>query len=278
MATRGFASGGPWHDAAMRSPARSARRAAALRAGAAIALVLAPPPARAHVAPAVGDNNRYLKLTPLGDRLRLAYTVFYGDVPGAGLRQAIDADHDGAIDDTESQAFAHQLARDIAAALAITIDGAAQPVAWSEVVVGLGTPRVAAGAFSVDLVAWLCLPAPRGTHAVQLRDRFALDRPGETEVKVEDSPGVAIDASHIDGAVDEAHDYNLVGPSGALETEGLELRFTAGERAQVVSDAICRAPAQPRAVPTGLIAGGAAALVAAVAALGIRRRRQRRAG
>src|SRR6185369_12131192 len=35
--------------------------------------------AAAHVAPSVGDNNRYLKLTPLGDRVRLAYTVFYGD-------------------------------------------------------------------------------------------------------------------------------------------------------------------------------------------------------
>src|SRR5439155_4694815 len=77
--------------------------------------------ARAHVAPAVGDNNRYLKLTPLGDRVRLAYTVFYGEIPGAGLRGAIDVNHDGAIDDRESQAFGTRLAGEVAAALEITV-------------------------------------------------------------------------------------------------------------------------------------------------------------
>jgi hypothetical protein len=220
--------------------------------------------ADAHVAPAVGDNNRYLKITPLGDRVRLAYTVFYGEVPGAEMRRAIDANHDGAISDSESQAFGGTLAAEIAAAVVLTIDGAVRPVAWSQVVVGLGTPQVAAGAFSVDLVAWLCLAPPRGAHAVLLRDHYPLARPGETEVMVEGGPGVAIDATQIGGAVDEAHDYKLVGPSGALDTEGLALRFTAGDRAAVVSDAVCRGPT--RALSTGAIAGAAAATAVVLAA------------
>jgi hypothetical protein len=243
----------------------------------ALALVLAAVPAAAHVAPAIGDNNRYLKLTPLADRVRLAYTVFYGELPGAAMRRAIDTNHDGALDDAESQAFGGRIARDVAAALDVTIDGARQPVTWSQVVVGFGTPQVAAGAFSIDLVAWICLARPRGKHAVLLRDDFRLERPGETEVKVEDSPGVAIDATRIGGAEDEAHDYKLVGPSGALATDGLDLQFTAGDRAAVAADAVCRGPAAERAVPIGVIVGVAAvtAFVLAGVVTLARRRRQR---
>jgi hypothetical protein len=245
-----------------------------LAAGLAAALVS---PAAAHVAPAIGDNNRYLKLTPLGDRLRLAYTVFYGEVPGGGMRQAIDANHDGTIDDAEREAFGGQLARDVAAAVVLTIDGAPRPVAWSQVVVGLGTPKVAAGAFSVDLVAWLCLTTPRGKHAVLLRDHYPLARPGETEVVVEDSPGVAINATRIGGAEDEAHDYKLVGPSGALDTDGLELQFTAGDKAAVTGDAVCRGDAARLSLPAGVIVGAGAVVafvLAGVVAL-IQRRRRR---
>jgi len=232
----------------------------------AIVLGLAAAPAAAHVAPAIGDNNRYLKLTALGDRLRLAYTVFYGEVPGAALRRTMDRDHDGAIDDGDTQVFGERVARDIAAALVIAVDGVPQPVAWSEVVVGLGTPSATAGAFSIDLVAWLCLATPRGKHAVLLRDAYRLDRPGETEVKVEDSPGVTITATRIGGAEDEAHDYKLVGPSGALETEGLDLRFAADARAAITSDAVCRAPTHP-GLPTGAIIGAAAAIALVLAGL-----------
>jgi hypothetical protein len=244
-----------------------------------LAITLAAAHADAHVAPAVGDNNRYLKLTPLGDRIRLAYTVFYGEVPGATLRQTIDANHDGAIDDAESQLFGDRLSREVAAALDITIDGAHQPVAWSQVVVGLATPRTAAGAFSVDLVAWLCLASSRGKHAVLLRDDFKLARPGETEVKVEDSPGVTINASRIGGAEDEAHDYNLVGPSGALHTEGLDLQFTAGDKSVVAADATCGAAAPHRSLPAAVIVGAAAVtafVLAGIVALVMRRRGSRR--
>jgi len=238
-----------------------------------LAADLAPGIATAHVAAAVGDNNRYLKLTPLGDRIRLAYTVFYGEIPGAGLRRTIDANHDGTIDDAESQAFGGRLAGEIAAALAITVDGAARPVTWSQVVVGLGTPQTAAGAFSADLVAWLCLPSPRGKHRVLLRDSFPLDRPGETEVKVEDSPGVTITATRIDGAEDEANDYNLVGPSGALETDGLELEFSASDKAVVTADGVCTRGAPARGLSGGVIAGAAAAVAVALAgALAVTRR------
>jgi hypothetical protein len=241
-------------------------------------LALGPGQAAAHVAPAVGDNNRYIKLTPLGDRVRLSYTVFFGEIPGAGVRRTIDGNRDGSIDDAESQAFGTRLAAEIAAALEITVDAARNTVSWSQVVVGLGTPSTTAGSFSVDLVAWICVTPPRGKHIVVLRDHYAIARPGETEVKVEDSPGVTIHSTRIGGASWEDNDYKLIGPSGALETDGLELVFTAGDKAPVTADAVCRRPSPPRALPTAAIVGAAAVIglvLAGAVALVVRLRRRR---
>jgi len=235
--------------------------------------------AAAHVAPSASDNNRYLKLTPLGDRVRLAYTVFYGDVPGAELRRAIDTNHDGAIDDAESQAFAGRIAREVAAALDVTVDGAPQPVVWSEVIAGMGTPRTAAGNFSIDLVAPLCLAAPRGAHAIELRDRFELLRPGETEIRFEDSPGVTVDAARVGDDTFPGIDYKIIGPTPALagsgSDRGIELRFTAGQASVVASDAACRAAPPRRELPAGAIAGAAAVALILGGAAVIRARRAR---
>jgi hypothetical protein len=257
----------------MRSIAATARRIALPGVGAVLAAGLAglaglARPAAAHVAPSVGDNNRYLKLTPLGDRVRLAYTVFYGEVPGAELRRAIDANHDGAIDDTESQAFGGRIADELAAALELTVDGARRPVTWSQVVVGMGTPRTAGGTFSIDLVASICLTPPRGPHAIELRDRFQLAHPGETEIRFEDSPGVTIDHARVGDDGDPGIDYKIIGPTPVLgdagPAGGIALAFTAGPRAVVASDAACARPAPPGA-PTGVIIGAAAAALAILA-------------
>ena len=216
-----------------------------------------------HVAPAVQDNNRYLRLTPLGDRVRLAYTVFYGEVPGASMRPSLDTNHDGKVDDAEAHAFGAQLATQIATALAVEVDGTAVPVHWSEIDVGMGTPAVAAGAFSVDLVTYLCLARPRGAHHVRIRDRFVLARPGETEVKIEDSPGVTISRAHVGAANDPTYDFRFAGPGGPIADDGLDLAFVAGDDSVVADDGLCPAPPSPRR-------GGAVVVVACVVgALGL---------
>lgn len=208
-----------------------------------VVVTLAVAPAAAHVAPSVDDNNRYLKLTPLGDRVRLAYTVFFGDVPGAGERRSIDANHDGQIDDGEAHAFGEKLAAQVAAQLDVEVDRHAQPIKWAIVDVGMGTPTVNAGSFSVDLVAWICLPTVRGTHRVTLRDHFQIPHAGETEVKVEDSPGVTIDSAHVGPADDPGYDFRFVGLGGPLADDGLVLAFTAGDKSTVTADGACTAAA-----------------------------------
>src|SRR5262245_3384278 len=110
----------------------------------------------AHVAPSVDDNNRYLKVTPLRDGLRLAYTVFFGEIPGASERRTIDANRDGRIDEAEAQRFADNLGAQVAAAVDVEIDGVGRRIRWDVVSAGMGSDAVTAGSFSVDLVAFVC--------------------------------------------------------------------------------------------------------------------------
>lgn len=218
--------------------------------------------ANAHVAPSVDDNNRYLKLTPLGDRVRIAYTVFFGEVPGATERRTIDTNRDGQISEAEGHTFGLRIAAEVASALELEVDAKVEPVTWAVVDVGLGTPEVGAGAFSVDLVAYACFAAPRGRHHVVVRDRFRIPRPGETEARVEDSPGVAIVNAHVGTANDPSHDFRFAGPGGPLADDGLDLTFDAGPDAAVTPDATCGA--RPRSSGTSRvwwIAGAAIVLV-----------------
>lgn len=231
-----------------------------------LAVTLATGTANAHVAPSVDDNNRYIKVTPAADRVRLAYTVFFGEVPGAQTRPSIDANHDGQISEAEGQAFGVKLAGEVGASLELTIDGTTQPVTWSTVAVGLGAPQVAAGSFSIDMIAWACLPSARGKHTLLLRDRFRVPRPGETEIKVEDGPGIAIGHTHVGAAADPGHDYRFAGPGGPLMDDGLDLAFTAGDAAPLTSDGTCTGAATgTRGVGKPLVIGIALALSALLA-------------
>jgi len=242
-----------------------------------LAITLAAVQASAHVAPSIDDNNRYIKLTPLGDRVRLAYTVFFGEVPGAQTRPSIDANRDGAISEREAHDFGTKVAAEVAAALDVTVDRVQTKLAWAEVIVGMGSPSVKAGSFSVDMVAYLCLEMPVGRHTVQLRDRFRLLRPGETEVKIEDSPGVKIEHARVGTANDPGHSYRFVGPGGPLADDGVDLAFEATDKAPVTGPACSAVAVSPkRDLPTHLVVGSAALLGFILAAIVVLVRRRRR--
>ncbi len=241
-----------------------------------LAVTLVATAARAHVAPSVDDNNRYIKVTPAGDQVRIAYTVFFGEVPGAQTRPSIDADHDGQISDPEGQAFGDKLGGEVRASLELTVDGSTLPVTWTTVAVGIGSPQVAAGSFSVDLVAWACLPSVRGAHTLQLRDRFRVPHPGETELKVEDSPGVAITRTRIGAIGDPGHDYRFAGPGGPLMDDGLDLAFTASDTAPLAGHGCAAAPAGKKPVPKNLVISVAIALAAVLAGVLVIVQRKRR--
>ena len=248
-----------------------------MRRGLVVAITLVASSVAAHVAPSVDDNNRYLKLTPQKDRVRLAYTVFFGENPGARMRPGLDTDRDGTISDPEAQTFGDTIGREVAAALDVTVDGTQTKVAWSQIVVGMGSSGVRAGSFSVDLIAYFCLPHLGGRHTLQLRDRYRLVRPGETEVKIEDIPGVVIQTGRVGPANDPSHDYRFVGPGGPLADDGIDLAFDATAEAPV-GGAPCDVTAadkhQNRDRPWRAIVIGAGALLAVAIGVVVWRRRK----
>ncbi|HKE14776.1 MAG TPA: hypothetical protein VKB80_07940 [Kofleriaceae bacterium] len=255
-------------------------RAVCLVAGAAAGAAAA----SAHVAPSDRENNRYLLVAPLGDRVRVAYTVYMGQEPGRKARARMDANRDGRIGEREAQDFGDQLAAQVAPRLSLEVDGRPIAVSWQDVDVGLGQPVTDAGAFAVDLVAWICLERPRErlAHRVRLRDGFHLPDPGESELHAEESPGVRITHSTLGPIRSSAvHlDYRWMGGPGLAETDGYRLEFTVDPAVATFAGSECIGggeAAPPGRVPRGLVAAAAAAGAAVVAAaLWLARRRRGR--
>lgn len=198
--------------------------------------------AHGHVAPSTSTNNRYIKLTPMGDRVRLAYTVYMGEVPGAQARPRMDANKDGTLDEKEADAYGQQVAAAVQGALLITLDGVAQKVRWEQVHVGLGTPVTSAGAFSIDLVAWFCVakPSKPSTHRFELRDQFRIPKPGEMELRVDESPGVKVIESRV-GEVEKKPQlqYTWSKSPRALAETPFKLGFEVTTAAVFAPDKIC---------------------------------------
>jgi hypothetical protein len=224
--------------------------------------------ANAHVSPSVDDNNRYLKVTPQADRVRVAYTVFFGEVPGAKLRPSLDTNRDGSISDGEAQAYGDRIAADVLAAMEIAVDGKQQRFGWKTVSVGLGSPTVNAGSFSVDMIAYLCLAHARGRHTVRITDRYRVPKPGETEVRVEDGLGIRVERAAIGDASALNNDFKLVGPGGPLSDDGLDIAFDASDKAPLGGEGCVAAVAAPTEKRSyfwiGVIAGVALAVLIAI--------------
>ncbi len=240
-----------------------------------LAITFATATASAHVGPSKDDNNRYLKLTPQTDRVRLAYTVFFGEVPGSRTRPSIDTDHDGTISEREAQAFGDKLADEVAASLDLNLDKTQLKIVWEQIVVGMGSAQVhGGGAFSVDLVAQVCL-APGATHAVILRDRFKLLNPGETEVKLEDTHGIKVVTAKIGASTERT--IKFVGPGGPLADDGVQLTFEVTDQAAPATSACATAAAgSPKGLPTVLVVGVAALVAFALAVIVTLLRRRKR--
>lgn len=217
------------------------------------AALLAASPAAAHVAAAVDDNNRYVKASLLGDQVRLAYTIFFGERPGAILRHTLDANRDGIISTPEAQAFGRRLGDEVVQELEVSLDGLPLALRWSAVEVGLGEPATSAGSFAVDLVAWLCASGPPGPRLLTVRDRYPLALPGETGLRVEDAPGIVLESAHL-GRDEIGYDATRRNVASAFSAEGWRVRYQVRPDAARGARANCVAPRRrDTAVPTVLI-------------------------
>ena len=197
------------------------------------------------------------------DRIRLAYTVYIGERPGADARKRMDVNRDGTLSQAEAEAYGDELADAVAPALDITIDGVRHELNWAERHVGLGMPTTRAGSFSIDLIAWIC-GADTGQHRAVIFDRYRVPLPGETEVKVQKSPGIEITRSNF-GRDQRGSQLEMkwTGNDGPMASFGLYLDYSvdgkqAGEPPgdhcrQRESDAVSTTPGRNWPVLIGLI-------------------------
>ena len=227
--------------------------------------------AMAHVAPSVRENNRYLKLTVFGDQVRLAYIVYMGEIPGQRARVRLDKDRDGALSDAEANVFAAEMAARVQSSLTVDVDGKRVPVQFDTPTIGLGTPSVSGGAFSVDLVAWLCTGAPAESRTLTLVDKLNLPNPGETELRAEASPGLTLRAGKLQGRT--GFEFSWSEHTRALEG-GYALTYSAGADASL-GQGNCKPADESGGLHWGLYVGGVGVLAALIATfVALRRRRQ----
>lgn len=231
-------------------------------------MALASRTAIGHVAPAVKENNRYIKVTVFPDRVRVAYVIYYGEIPGQRARQEIDRNGDDLISESETEALAAVWMRRVERATSVTLGGQGTDLHWQTADVGIDDPSVTGGAFSIDLVGWVCI----GEHPRELvfKDELKLDDPGETEVLPEESPGTEIQRLRLGDRTEPTLRWD--GGAGPLP-RGLVIAWTSEEdsQSQTCRDLVQR-DNRSRAWPLALALAGLA--LALAAALWIWRRRR----
>ncbi len=226
-----------------------------IAAGVLGSLLLLPRPARAHPEAAPARTNRYLQVTLLESRARLAYTLLIGERPAFFLRQAADGNRDGRIDPTERASLLDTVATTVERSLELRLDGRPLVARFAERD-STGDDSVAAHALGVDLFAFV--EAGPGVHELVVHDRYEPRDEGESEVTFDASPGVQLLATFTgrDGAHPAGPRFSWAAPRRSdSEDRTVGARFSTG-----------------RPLGRYLIAGVLVALAAAGIALARRRR------
>lgn len=233
------------------------------------------PSGHAHVGSSETVNNRYYKLAPMADRVRLVYTIFYGRQPSGALRRSIDSDHDGLLSDVEVAAYANTLQSEVFSSTSAHLDTKEIPIRWQPVDMGMGRATTSGGAFSADFVGTICLENKSigSEHALVFRDHLRLDSPGESELRIDPAPGIRIIESRIGGREIGAGGHKWQGGPGPAE-QGHTLRFFVEQDDSAGLDRSCK-PTRPGTSSRVLLYAGAAAVLLLGGVVVFWRRRKR---
>ena len=138
------------------------------------------------------------------DRLVVDYVVDMAEIPAFQTRQAIDADHDGEVADTEATAWRAAECPRLAAGLRATVDGRAAPLAVTGS--ALRFPEGVGGLETLRLECALSVPLP-ASGSLAYTDTNLQDRVGWREI-----------TAVGDRATLEAADVPTTSPSARLTT------------------------------------------------------------
>lgn len=199
--------------------------------------------ASAHVGSSEKVNNRYYKITPMADRVRLAYTIFFGREPGMVIRRRMDKNRDGQISPKESKAYAQLIEGEIHKSVSVALDGAAFDIRWRDVDIGLGKPNTAGGPFSLDFIGTVCLASKAWglENRLVFRDRMRLPKPGETELFLDPAPGIRVIRSEMDGREVRTRGEKWQGGPGPAQ-KGYQLSFVVESDETAGLDSACDPP------------------------------------
>jgi nickel/cobalt exporter len=156
------------------------------------ALVLVPALATAHP---LGNFtvNRWLGVRVEPSSARVRYVVDMAEIPAFQAIRTADADGDGTLDERERGAYLDAVGPEIAAGIALDVDGT--PVALASVTRALELPPGAGGLPTLRLD--LTYAAPLRGGVVRVHDGNFAGRPGWREVVAEAAPGVALAESTV---------------------------------------------------------------------------------
>ncbi|MBL4635914.1 MAG: hypothetical protein JKY56_18785 [Kofleriaceae bacterium] len=232
----------------------------------------------AHVGSDEKVNNRYYKLTPMSDRVRVAYTIFFGRQPSLEIRRGMDLDGDRKISESEKNSYREQLAREVFNVVSVELDHSGSEVRWSEVTLGIGGNSIFDGPFSIDFIGSVCLvaPAPGTTHHLVFRESLRLPLPGETELHLDPAPGIDIRKSILDKVPLTGNEKRWTGGAGPI-AKGYELEFTVKNMDSAGMDSLCDPDKDEGAPKTLLVFLVIAAVLAGTAGIFLGRRRACRA-
>jgi nickel/cobalt exporter len=171
--------------------------------------------------------NHYARFTTDGARLILRYVLDMAEIPTVTEQRALDANHDGKIDQAESAVYARKMAGQLQSSLALQIDGVA---AKSELTAPGVELRPGAGGLQTLRLAFTltaALPSSSsGEWKIEYHDTNYAERAGWKEIVATDGSGMSIIDSSAASA-DSSHELTTYPTDPTLAPpQQIEASFT----------------------------------------------------
>jgi len=176
--------------------------------------------------------NRYSRIEPAGDGVRIFYVLDMAEIPTFQEKARIDADRDGRVTDTERARYAEARANELLGNLHLTLEGA--PVAVRPLSQSVSFPPGQGGLETLRLEAlFVASISSGGDRAIQLtyRDdndperlgwREIVARPGASDARIEQA------TVPVDDQSDELRRYSDDMLSSPLDVREARLAFVPG--------------------------------------------------
>lgn len=223
------------------------------------ALLAVPQPASAHP---LGNFtiNRYSRLEPTGDQLRITYVLDMAEIPAFQELPAVDRDGDGRVSEAEREEYAGRKAEELRRGLALTLDG--RPATLRVASRELSFPEGQAGLSLLRLQVVFESPTPAGVVlSAEYRDENYSGRIGWKEIVVRAGAGASLlesDAPTADQS-DELRNYPEDMLSSPPDRTSARFRFhiaSGGQASEVRAPVAREVLAGPAQAFTSLVTQG----------------------